>query len=221
MRRLNRSVESSTTGAIAGRHAGTRMTQDRDAIDVTLLLGRWRDGDQAALDALIPAIYRQLRHVARARLRGEGPSQSLLTTDLVHEAYLRLAGVDSLTFENRAHFFAVAARLMRQILVDHARRKHADKRGAGVTVLDIDEPSPGVAPVSVDILALDLALEELAAIDHRASRVVELKFFAGMTIEETATTLDVSTATVERDWTMAKAWLYDRLAPWSGPQAAS
>lgn len=196
------------------------MTPEPDAIDVTLLLRKWRGGDQEAHDALMAAIYRQLRRVARARLRGEGHGQSLQTTDLVHEAYLRLVGVDSLTFENRAHFFAVAARLMRRILVDRARRKHADKRGAGVTVLDINEVSPGVSSLSIDILALDLALQELAAIDPRASQVVELKFFAGMTIEETAMTLDISPATVERDWTMAKAWLYDRLASSSGPQAA-
>jgi RNA polymerase sigma factor (TIGR02999 family) len=188
-------------------------------IDITRLLGRWCEGEREALDALLPLVYRELRRVARARLRGESARHSLQATALVHEVYLRLLEVNRLRFENRTHFFAVAARLMRHILVDHARRKKADKRGAGVSVLDIDDISPAVPPISVDVLALDRALEELATIDERLSRVVELRFFAGLTIDETATSLDVSPATVERDWTMAKAWLYDRMMP-GGPPAA-
>ena len=193
------------------------MADDLDGIDVTLLLGRWRDGDKDALDALMPVVYRNLRDVARARLRNEGTRQSLQTTDLVHEAYLRLVEIDDLTFENRAHFFAIAARLMRRILVDHARRRNADKRGGGRTMLDVEDVAPGVAPLSVDVLALDRALEELAAFDGRVCGVVELKFFGGLTIEEMARTLDVSAATIERDWAIGKAWLYDRLSPLSAP----
>lgn len=183
--------------------------------DVTSLLIRWRQGDKAALDALIPLVYRQLRRVASARLRSERAGASLHTTALVHETYLRFAELHRLTLENRTHFFAVAARLMRQILVDHARRDQADKRGGGRTMISIDGVSPAIAPNIIDVLALDRALQELAALEDRLCRVVELRFFAGLTIAETATALDVSAATVERDWAVAKAWLYDRLA--SGP----
>ena len=125
--------------------------------------------------------------------------------------YLRLVNVDRLTFSNRAHFFAVAARLMRQILVDHARRQTAEKRGAGATMIALEDVSPAVAPAVVDVLALDEALEDLG-LQERLCRVVELRFFAGLTIDETAAALEVSSATVERDWVVAKAWLYNRLS---------
>ena len=179
--------------------------------DVTELLIIWRQGDKAALDALIPLVYRELRRTARARLDAERAGHVLQTTALVHEAYLRLVDVDKLTFENRAHFMAVAARLMRQILVDHARRRDADKRGGGVTMISLDDVSPAVSP-NIDVLAVDRALDDLAVLEARLARVVELKFFAGLTIAETAAALEVSTATVERDWVVAKAWLHDRLS---------
>jgi RNA polymerase sigma factor (TIGR02999 family) len=182
-----------------------------DDRDVTGLLVKWRLGDKAALDALIPLVYRELRGVAANRLRGERDGCSLQTTALVHETYLRLVELNRLRLENRTHFFAFAARLMRQILVDHARRAEADKRGGGLTMVTLEEASPLSAPNMVDLLALDQALEELASMDERLCRVVELKFFAGLTIDETAEALDVSRATVERDWATAKAWLYDRL----------
>jgi RNA polymerase sigma factor (TIGR02999 family) len=181
--------------------------------DVTGLLLSWRQGDAAALDRLVPLVYDELRRVARRRLQGESPGHGLQATALVHEVYLRLVDVDRMTLTSRAHFFGVAATLMRQILVDHARRQRADKRGGGVTVLGLDEALPIARTSSVDVLALDEALEALSAIDPRQSRVVELRFFAGLTIDEAATALGVSPATVEREWALAKAWLFRRLSP--------
>ena len=188
-----------------------RSHDDQANDDVTGLLIKLRQGDKSALDALIPLVYGELRRVASARLRGERAGQSLQTTALVHETYLRFVDLHRLAIENRTHFFAVAARLMRQILVDHARRAHAEKRGGHMTMITLETEPPMVAPSIVDVLALDQALEELASMDERLCRVVELKFFAGLTIDETAEALDVSCATVERDWAAAKAWLYDRL----------
>jgi RNA polymerase sigma factor (TIGR02999 family) len=188
------------------------MTKSLDTPDVTQLLVKWREGDSAALGALMPMVYAELRRVARARLRGEDGARSLQTTALVHEAYLRLVDINQLTFENRAHFFAIAARLMRQIVVDHARWKRADKRGGGAGTLTLDDADAAATPNTVDVIALNSALEQLARVEERPSRVVELKFFAGLTIEETALALGVSPATVERDWAVAKAWLYRRLA---------
>ncbi|HXW07924.1 MAG TPA: sigma-70 family RNA polymerase sigma factor [Vicinamibacterales bacterium] len=187
-------------------------SEDR-AGDVTRLLVKWRHGDRAALDALIPLVYRELRGVAANRLRGERPGGSLQTTALVHETYLRLVDLKRLKVENRCHFFAVAARLMRQILVDQARRAQADKRGGGQTIVTLEVDSPASTPSIIDVLALDRALEELADMDERLCRIVELKFFGGLTIDEMADALDVSCATVERDWAVAKAWLYARMSP--------
>jgi RNA polymerase sigma factor (TIGR02999 family) len=180
--------------------------------DVTGLLLSWRQGDAAALDRLIPLVYQELRRVAGRRLRREPPGHSLQATALVHEVYLRLVDVDRLTLKNRAHFFGVAAVLMRQILVDHARRQRADRRGGGVTMVSLDGVSPAAQPASVDVLALDQALETLSSLDARQCRVVELRFFAGLTIDETADVLEISPATVEREWALAKAWLYRRLS---------
>ena len=182
------------------------------ANDVTDLLLSWRQGDAQALDRLVPLVYDELRRVARRHLRREQPGHALQATALVHEVYLRLVDVDRLTLKNRAHFFAVAAKLMRQILVDHARRQHAGKRGGGVTMVSLDGVSPAAQPPSVDVLALDQALEALSAIDARQVGVVELRFFAGLDIDETAEALEISTATVEREWAMAKAWLHRRLS---------
>ena len=182
--------------------------------DVTALLIQWRQGNKAALDALVSLVYHELRRTARARLRGERgePAHALETTALVHEVYLRLVDVNRLTFENRAHFFAVAARLMRQILVDHARRRQAEKRGGDATMVSLEAAGPAVSPNIVDVLALDVALDDLARLEERLCRVVELKFFAGLTIDETAAALEVSPVTVERDWAIAKAWLFERLS---------
>jgi RNA polymerase sigma factor (TIGR02999 family) len=181
--------------------------------DVTALLAKWRRGDKSALDALVPLVYEELRRVAHARLRGERPGHQLQTTALVHEAYLRLIDVDRMVVDSRTHFFALAARLMRQVLVDSARRERADKRGGGATMLTLDQVrSAGVSPNVVDVLALDAALDDLAALDERLCRVVELKYFAGLTIDEAAAALNVAAATVERDWAVAKAWLYARFS---------
>jgi RNA polymerase sigma factor (TIGR02999 family) len=180
--------------------------------DVTILLHQWQKGDASALERLLPLVYDELRRVARARLRAEQPNHTLQATALVHETYLRLMGRGQQTPQNRAHLFALAARLMRQILVDHARKKKAEKRGGGVTAITITDSAPAPETSLVDILALDEALTQLAAHDTRLAQVVEMRYFAGMSIEETAVALNVSTATVERDWTVAKAWLLQRLS---------
>jgi RNA polymerase sigma factor (TIGR02999 family) len=180
--------------------------------EITDLILSWRQGDAAALDRLIPLVYDELRRVARRHLRGESPGHALQATALVHEVYLRLVDVDRMTLTSRAHFFGVAATLMRQIVVDYARRQRAAKRGGDVTVVGLDEASPGAWTSNVDVLALDEALDALSAIDDRQCRVVELRFFAGLNIDEAAEALGVSPATVEREWAMAKAWLYRRLS---------
>lgn len=180
--------------------------------EVTELLLSWRQGDAAALDRLIPVVYDELRRVARRHFRHESPGHALQSTALVHEVYLRLVDVDRMTVKNRAHFFALAATLMRQILVDHARRQHADKRGGRATIVSLEGVSPVAQPSSVDVLALDQALDALSEIDDRQRRVVELRFFAGLNIDETAEALGVSPATVEREWALAKAWLYRQLS---------
>ena len=180
--------------------------------DVTGLLADWRGGDENALARLIPVVYQELRRVARAHLRREGSDHTLETTALVHEAYLRLVGLDRMTLQNRTHFFAMAARLMREILVDHARRKNALKRGHGISIVSLDEVTVGNDPGIVDVVALDEALNDLSSFDERLCRVVELRFFGGLSIAETTEALGVSSATVERDWTVAKAWLLQRLS---------
>ena len=186
--------------------------------DVTALLIEWRQGDAAALERLVPLVYAELKKVAGAHLRHERAGHSFQATALVHEVYLRLVNVDRMTFESRAHFMAVAARLMRQILVDHARRKLRGKRGGGATMVSLDRVSPAVNPIgptNIDVLALDEALAELASFDAQQCRIVEMRFFAGLTIDEVAHALGISTATVEREWAVAKAWLYTQLSAWT------
>jgi RNA polymerase sigma factor (TIGR02999 family) len=189
------------------------LMSDRQADqDVTGLLQQWQAGDAEAMERLLPLVYNELRRVARARLRDERAGHTLQATALVHEAYLRLMGHRTPTPHNRTHLFAMAARLMREILVDHARRKAAHKRGGTATVITLDESIAAPEIATVDLLALDEALTELHALDPRLCRVVELKFFAGLNIDEVAHALDVSTATVERDWTVSRAWLHQRLS---------
>jgi RNA polymerase sigma factor (TIGR02999 family) len=180
--------------------------------DVTRLLRVWRAGDPAALDALVPQVYKELQRLAHFQLRSERPNHTLQSTALVHEAYARLVGQDGLEFQNRAHFFAIAAQLMRQILVDYARRHRAEKRGGGVCLLTLDDAMALPQRKDLDVVALDDALNELAKIDERQSRVVELRFFAGLSLEETASALEIGPATVQRDWTMARAWLHRELS---------
>ena len=190
--------------------------------DVTGLLLSWRLGDAAALERVVPLVYQELRRVAARHLRREAPGHALQATALVHEVYPRLVDVDRMTLKDRAHFFGVAAVLMRQILVDHARRRRASKRGGSATVISLNEAAGAAAPTStssVDVLALDEALDALSSFDVRQCRVVELRFFAGLNIPETADALGISTPTVERDWAMAKAWLHQRLSTPQEPSA--
>ena len=198
------------------------MSDASRAHNVTELLLSWGQGDTAALDRLVPLLYDDLRRVARGHLRRERPGHSLQPTALVHEVFLRLVDVDRMTLKSRAHFFALSATLMRQILVDHARRQRAGKRGGGATVIGLNEAVGAAAPMalsSVDVLALDEALEVLSSLDARQCRVVELRFFAGLNVPEAADALGVSTATVEREWAMAKAWLHQRLSTPQKPSA--
>ena len=178
---------------------------------VTQLLGRWRNGDREALDSLIPLVYEELRRIAQHYLRNERPGHTLQSTALVHEAYVRMIQQDLPDWQNRAHFFAVAAQLMRQILVDHARAHRADKRGGGVCNVALDEAEEGALKVDVDILALDDALKTLSAMDPQQGEVVELRFFGGLSIEDTAEVLGISSSTVKRDWITARAWLHREL----------
>jgi RNA polymerase sigma factor (TIGR02999 family) len=191
-----------------------RVSSPSSTRRVTRLLIDWRSGNQAALGELLPLVYKELRRLAQARLRQERQGHTLQATALVHEAYVRLVDLDQLTFSDRTHFFAIAARVMRQILVDHARRKRSDKRGGGATMITLGGVSAASLSkaLDVDVLDLDTALEDLAVVDARAARIVELKFFVGLTLEETAEAVGVSHATVEREWAVAKAWLFRRLA---------
>ena len=180
--------------------------------DVTTLLGAWRRGDRSALDRLTPLVYNELKRLASSYLKYERPDHTLQCTALVHEAFLRLAGGVEIDWENRSHFFGIAAQIVRRILVEHARAANTAKRGSGAVMLAINEevnPASGRAP---ELLALDDALTSLAAIDPRQARIVELRFFAGLNVEETASVLEVSPATVKREWAAAKAWLYRELA---------
>lgn len=175
--------------------------------DVTKLLQAWNAGDQTALERLVPLVYAELQQVARNHLRRETPGLTLQPTALVNEAYLRLVKITDMTWHGRAHFFAMCSRLMRQILVDAARARRVAKRGGGAIRMSLDEDLlPQGSPLP-DVVALDDALQALEALDPRKCRVVELRFFTGLTVEETATVLDVSTDTVSRDWTFAKTWL--------------
>ena len=178
------------------------------ATEVTQLLCMWSGGDRAALESLMEAVYAELRRLAHSYLRRERPGHTLQSTALVHEAYLRLIDQKNVTWQNRAHFFGIAASMMRRILVDHARSRQASKRGKGVSLLVLDEAIAGSGPRDLNLVALDRALDSLAEIDPQQSRIVELRFFAGLSIEDTAEVLKISPATVKREWAMAKAWLY-------------
>ena len=177
------------------------------ARDVTALLGDWSRGNRTALSELLPLVYAELRRVAARQLRKERTNHTLQPTALVHEAYIRLVDQRQVDWHNRAHFFGVAAQVMRRILVDHARRQGASKRGDGVRCVMIDEARYVTAPNEIPVLALDLALDRLATIDGELAAIVELRAFGGLTIEEAAKVLSVSPSTAKRDWRTAKAWL--------------
>jgi len=178
---------------------------------VSELLAGWRAGDEESLRRLVPLVYNELRRVAHCYLRRERPGHTLQTTALVHEAYLGLMKQQPMEFENRAHFFAVCANLMRQILVQYARRRNAAKRGAGYR-LTLDDVTQIAKKRNVDMIALDDALNELAKLDPQQSRIVELRFFGGLSIEETSQVLGISPATVKRYWTTARLWLHDEIS---------
>jgi RNA polymerase sigma factor (TIGR02999 family) len=175
--------------------------------EVTQLLVAWSNGDKHALDRLMPLVYRELHRLARRRLVGEGAGHTLQTTALVHEAYLRLVGQTETQWQNRGHFFAIAAQMMRRIMVDYARRRLYAKRGGGAPMVSFDEMLVASGEPAQDVVAVDEALTALARIDERKSKMVELRFFGGLSIEETAAILGVSEGTIRRDWTLAKAWL--------------
>jgi RNA polymerase sigma factor (TIGR02999 family) len=174
---------------------------------VTELLLKWKGGDQESLQALLPLVYSELRRLAQHHLRGERSDHTLQSTALVHEAYLRTVKPGSLRIESRGHFFALASQLMREILVDHARRRGAGKRDGG-TRMTLDEAAELSTSKTVDLLALDDALTQLSEMSPRQSRIVELRFFGGLSIAETSEFLEVSPATVEREWAVARAWLF-------------
>jgi RNA polymerase sigma factor (TIGR02999 family) len=182
----------------------------RGGPDVTGLLVAWSKGDEASRSRLIDAVYRELRRLARGFLQRERPDHSLPPTALVHEAYLKLVDQRRVHWQNRTQFFAIAAHLMRRILVDHARSHKARKRGAGDRV-PLEDRDVGFEPLTVDVVALDLALQQLSVRYPRQGRLVELRFFGGLTVEEIATVLDLAPITVKRDWALAKAWLYHEL----------
>jgi len=184
------------------------MSDSASQSNVTQLLVNWSQGDPKALEALTPLVYDELRRLASRYLRRERPDHTLQSTALVHEAYLRMVDQKQVRWQNRAHFFGVAAQIIRRILVDHARGHKAEKRGADAVKLSLDEAMAVPEERQVDLVALDDSLSSLASFDLQQGRIVELRFFGGLSIEETAEVLGVSTATVKRDWAMAKAWLY-------------
>lgn len=185
--------------------------------DVTRLLQRWSEGDAEALERLLPLVYGELRRIASHQLRRERANHTLAPTALVHELYLKLVDQRRSSWQNRAHFYGLAAQLMRRILVDHARAQQAEKRGGLTTHVSLadafgdDRPEPGARDAAVDVLAIDEALARLTALDHDQARIVELRFFAGLTVEETALVLERSPRTVKREWRLARAWLYQAL----------
>jgi RNA polymerase sigma factor (TIGR02999 family) len=180
-------------------------------LGVSALLKAWGEGDLAARDQVMAFVYEELRRRARAYLRRERPGHRLEPTALVHEAYLRLNAQDRVAWENRAQFYGIAAQMMRRILVDHARARHMAKRSGAWARVTLAVADTGNQPRDVELLDLDRALDELAAFDERKSRVAELRFFGGLSLEETSGVLDISVPTVERDWQAARAWLYSRL----------
>jgi len=199
------SEPESASSATAGepRQAGPQ--------EVTQLLANWSQGDPTALEKLIPLVYKELRHLAHRYMEGQRPNHTLQTTALVNEAYLRLADQTNPSWQNRAHFFAVAARAMRQIVVDYARSYQTQKRGGGALKVELDEAAIVSPEQSKEIVDLHEALERLGTLDSRKARVVELKYFGGLNYDEMAEVLKISRVTVRRDWEFAKLWLYTEL----------
>jgi len=191
------------------------MRNELDTNDISRLLLAWGGGNQKALDRLTAVVYEELRRLAHYYMQGERPGHMLQTTALVNEAWMRLADYKRMQWQDRAHFFAVAAQAMRRILVDHAR-SHNIKRGAGVQHVALDEVAVVSGDRTGDLVALDDALNELARLDPRKAQIIEMRFFGGLSVEETAEALQVSAATVRRDWSIAKFWLYRELGGGTG-----
>jgi len=189
------------------REYNDRIPEILVQVDISRLLVRWSGGDEAALDELMPAVYAELRRLGRSALRREARESVLQPTALVHEAWIRLAGKDKLSLESRKQFYALAAKIMRDILVDHARRRQAAKRGGSQIEIPLEDANPSSGSQQVDFLILDEALTRLACLKPRYAQIAELRYLAGLTIEETAEVLSVSHATVEREWGFARAWL--------------
>ncbi|PYV68386.1 MAG: RNA polymerase subunit sigma-70 [Acidobacteria bacterium] len=185
--------------------------------DVTRLLQAWASGDEGALEQLTPLVYDELHRLAHRYMAAEQPGQTLQTTALVHEAYLRLVDVNNVDWQNRAHFYGLCARLMRRILIDFARSRNYQKRGGHFPHIELEEAATVSGVVGSELLAVDEALKQLTVVDARKSEVVELRFFGGLTVEETATALGVSEETVMRDWKLAKAWLLRELSHEASP----
>jgi len=195
--------------AIQRQPGATKGQGVTGSTDITALLLAWTNGEESARTRLIEIVYPELRRVARRHLQRERTGHSLSPTALVHETYLKLIDQRRVQWQNRAHFFAIAAHVMRRVLVDHARARATAKRnGASVALEDVDLVT---GPVDVDLIALDVALDKLANVDPRQCQLVELRFFAGLTVEETAVALDVAPITVKRDWALARAWLFQEL----------
>jgi len=184
--------------------------------EVTQLLADWGKGDRSALDKLLPLVLAELRRIARRQMNQERPGHTLQATALVNEAYLKLAGQQGFEWQNRAHFFAVAAQVMRHILIDHARAHARDKRGGGAIQVSLDEAAVLAEDQAEHFIALDEALRSLELVDPQKSKIVELRYFGGLSIEETADVLNISPRTVRREWQRAKAWLYRMIAEGSG-----
>ena len=179
--------------------------------EVTQLLIDWRDGDKSALDKLMLLVYDELHELARRYMKGERGDHTLQTTALVNEAYLKLVGQQSSDWQNRAHFFGVAAQVMRHLLIDHARSRRYARRGGSTVRITLDDAIAAAPGESIDLLALNEALDRLDAIDERKRRIVELRYFGGLSVEETAEVLGLSVITIKREWLKAKAWLYREL----------
>ena len=185
---------------------------DQRQPEITRILRAWSGGDREAVDDLMPLVYDELHKVASQYLRKQRSDHTLQPTALVNEAYLKLIDISTVSWQDRAHFFAVASRTMRHVLVDHARGRNRDKRGGGAQKLSLDDAVAFANSREVDLLSLDEAMSDLATIDDQQSRIVELRFFGGLTVEETALVLHISTATVKREWRIAKAWLHKRIS---------
>ena len=182
--------------------------QNKNSQNITLLLNQISDGNSLAINQILPLVYNELRKISSKYLRDEYRQHTLQTTELVHEAYIKLIGSNNLSWESRSHFYGIAAKSTRQILVDYARKRKSQKRGEGKTELTLDEAHFIIGESEEQLLSLNDALDKLETLEERSSKIVELRFFSGLSIEETAKVLNISVATVKRDWKFAKAWLY-------------